>query len=84
MTVTSNILQARIRLLEQQLRQSQNERDEPRAVLYQHVELTRRDGDDHAAESKGEFHAAKPCNCPACRTYRAALWYLEKNDAQKQ
>ena len=82
MTLTSNILQARIRLLEQKLRHSQRERDELRAVLYQHVELTRRDGDDQAAESKGEFDGAKPCICPTCRTYRAALWYLEETDAQ--
>lgn len=74
---TPNLLQAKIRKLEAQLRESNRERDALRAVLFQHIELTKRDGDDQAAESRGEFADARPCICPTCRTYRAALWVLE-------
>ena len=47
------------------------------AVLHQHVQKTIEVHDAWAAEG----HEARPCKCPGCRTYRAALWVLDLPDS---
>ena len=50
------------------------------AVLRQHVELTVEVHDAWAAEGT----ECRPCKCPGCRTYRAALWVLDLPDSGQQ
>jgi hypothetical protein len=79
--MTINLLQVKLRKTEEQLRVAQRKNEVLLAVLAQHLALTKRDGDDEAAEGIGEFEDSRPCICAKCRTYRAALWFLEDHDA---
>ena len=76
-----NLLQVKLRKIEGQLLRERRKTEALLAVLAQHVHLTQRDGDADAAEAIGDFDGGRPCTCAKCRTYRAALWFLEDPNA---